>query len=179
MASPTILGGVGVAGSLAGSIFGAFGAEEGGKAAAQADQYKAAIAQMNAKIALQNADYARSVGEVQAQQSGMKTRAQVGATVAAQGASGFDVNKGSNVAVRQSETEIGQYEQSVIRSNAAKKAYGYEVEAANDTAQGQLDTMAAAQDTKAGDIGAISSLLGGASSVSSKWLQGKQIGVFS
>src|SRR5882762_4756549 len=142
MADPvTIAAGISIGSTVAGSIFGAFGAEEGGAAAAKADQYKAAIAQMNAKIAKQNADYTRSVGEVQAQQSGMKTRAQVGQTVATQGASGFDVNKGSNVAVRQSETEIGQYEQTVIRSNAAKKAYGYEVEAANDTAQSQLDTM--------------------------------------
>ena|SRR5882757_386847 len=179
MADPLTIAGIGMGASAAGSILGAFGAEQGGQAQSQMYQYQAAIAQMNSKIAKQNADYTRAVGEVQAQQSGMKTRAQVGQTVATQGASGLDVNKGSNVAVRQSETEIGQYEQTVIRSNAAKKAYGYEVEAASDTAQANLDTMAASQAEKAGDIGALSSLLGGASSVSSKWLQGRQIGLFS
>ena len=59
-----------------------------------------------------------------------------------------------------------------IRSNSAKKAYGEEVQATSDTAQGVLDTAAGEQAKVAGDLGAGGSLLSGVSTVGgnyAKW----------
>jgi hypothetical protein len=66
---------------------------------------------------------------------------------------------------------IGAAEQDTIRSNAARAAYGHEVEAINFGAQSQLYSMASKTSKVSGAINATSSLLGGASSTSDKWLQ--------
>lgn len=176
MAAP--IAAIGMGASALGGITGAVGSIFGGNANAAAYEYQAGIAQMNAKIAQQNAAYDLMVGETQAQESGMKTRAQVGKTRAVQGASGLDVNTGTNVRVRASEEELGAFDQAIIRSDASKRAYGDEVIAAQETAQSQLDTMAASASRTAGYIGAVSSILGAGSSVSSKWMQASQMGVF-
>jgi hypothetical protein len=188
--------GVMTAVSMAASAGGAFmsakgaatqsqGAQQSALAQAGMYNYQAGVAKVNAQIARQNADYETNVGEVQAQQSGMKTRAQLGEIKAGQGASGLDVNSGSAVAVRESAQELGTYDASVIRSNAAKRAYGYEVEATQNESQAALFGMSAANATSAagiaketGGINVATSLLTGASSVSSKWMQAGQSGMF-
>lgn len=176
---PVSLAAVSIGASAAGAGVSAFGSIFKGNADASMYNYKAGVAQVNAQIAKQNADFATFVGEEKAQQEGMKTRAQIGETKATQGAGNLDVNSGSNLAVRQSEQEIGEYSQAVIRSNAAKQAYGYQIEALGDTEEAKLDTYAASESKQAGTIGAISSILGGVSSVSSKWSSAKQSGIFS
>ena len=103
----------------------------------------------------------------------MRTRAQIGATRAAMAAGNLDINRGSAQAVQQSETAIGQQNQAIIRADAAKKAYGFEVESAQDAAQSQIDQYSAATSLTAGKIGAVSSVLGGVAGVSSKWMQYK------
>ncbi len=108
----------------------------------------------------------------------MKTRYQIGQTTAAQAASGVDVNKGSGVAVRASEQTVGNFDQAILRSNAAKAAYGYRVEGAMDTEQARVDQFAAANAQKAGYINAASSILGGAGSVADKWLAGQSKGLW-
>jgi hypothetical protein len=178
MADPATLAMASVGGTVAGTLLSAFGANYQGQAQANMYNYQAGIAQMNSKISLQNADYERSVGEVEAQESGMRTRVQVGATEAAQARSGLDVNRGSAAAVRGSETEIGQQNEAIIRLNAVRKAYGYEVEATQDTAQSNLYQMAAKTSQTSGILGAVKSILSGGTSVADKWLKGQATGVF-
>jgi hypothetical protein len=173
MAAPVALGM-----AAAGSIVSAYGNYEAGQAGAAQANYKSGVALMNQQIAQQNANYALYAGEVQAQQQGMKVRSQIAETRAEQGAGGLDVGSGSNVAVRTSEYNIGQQDISMIRSNAAKRAYGYEVEGVQYGAESTLDQYAAKQSKTAGTIAAIGSLLGGASSVSSKWTEGQKTGMF-
>lgn len=165
-------------GAIAGMVIGAvgsgvsaYGQASAGEASASMYAYKAGIAKINAQIARQNADYARATGEVEAQQSGMQTRYQIGQTEATQAKSGLDVNRGSAELVRESEAEVGQENEAIIRSNAARRAYGYEVEAVKDTAEGTLDQMASSQSRQAGYIAAAGSIISGASSVASKWTQ--------
>lgn len=175
---PGSIAAAGIGSSLLGSLTGTFGAMSGGEAQSQMFQYQAGVAQLNKKIALQNADYSRATGEVQAQESGMKTAALLGTQKATQGAGGLAVNSGSNADVRSSTEDIGGFDQTTIRANAAKRAYGYEVEATQDESQSKLFQMAGDNALKAGKISALSSILGGASSVSSKWLQGNQQGLW-
>lgn len=168
---------IGLGSTALGGITGAIGSIFGGDAQAAMYRYQAGIAQMNAQIARQNASYEMALGETQAQMEGMKTRAQISQTRASQGAGGLDVNTGTNASVRQSELELGQFDQSMIRSNAARRAYGDEVEAVQDTAQSQLDMYAAKTSQTSGFLGAFTSILGAGGSFSSKWIEAKQAGV--
>jgi hypothetical protein len=179
MASPPVLAGAGIAGSALGAVTGAFGSWFGGQASSNLYQYQAAVAKINQQIAEQNAKYATAAGEVKAQESGMRTRAEIGQTRAVQGASGLDVNRGSAVEVRASEADIGAENTATIRSNAAREAYGYKVQGFQAGAQSTIYGMAAKNATIAGDIGAGSSILGGVASVSDKWLQASKSGIFS
>jgi hypothetical protein len=169
----------GLASSALGAGVSAFGNMQQGAAQSAAYTYQAGIAQINAQIADQNARYAYAVGEQKAQAAGMQTRAIIGQTKAQQGASGLDVNVGSAVDVRASEADLGAENVGVIRNDAARTAYGYQVEEQQQLTQAALDRFAAKNVKTAGYIGAASSLLGGASSVSDKWLKGQQAGSFS
>lgn len=178
MADPvSAMAAISLGSTLAGGAMSAAGSIFGGQAKANMYNYQAGIAQLNAQIAQQNANYALAKGEVNAQQSGMKTRFQVGETKALQAASGIDVNRGSTVAARVSEEEIGSENQSLIRSNARMEAFGYQVKGLEDTAQSQMDKIAAQTSITAGNIGAASSILGTIGSVSGKWAQGAQSGI--
>jgi|SRR5882672_1277196 len=171
MAAPALLltAAAGVTNAV-GSIF-------GGIANQGMYNYQAQVAQMNAEIAKRNAAYEGALGEVQAQQQGMKTRAVISQTRATQGASGLDVNTGSGAKVRESELQLGQYDQQIIRSNAARRAYGFEVEAAGDIAQAGAYRAAGANSMTAGLLGAFTSILGAGGSFASKWKQGQSTGM--
>lgn len=105
---------------------------------ANKNRYQAAVADMNKEISEGNAHYSLEEGEVEAQEAGMKSRAELGEMIASQGASGLDVNVGSATKVRESMIDIGGYQQQIIRSSAAKKAYGYDVEAMQYGAQADI-----------------------------------------
>lgn len=140
--------------------------------------YQAGISRMQAKFNKWNAKEAYDDGSFQGIQLGLKQRQQMGEIVAAQGASGIDVNSGSSVAVRESQEAINRMDQATLARNTAKKAYAYEVAASGDEAQASLYDTAAVNSRKEGKIAQIQSLISGASSVSSKWLQGRQMGAF-
>ena len=161
---PTQVAEAGMGTTAAGGILGMFGSLLGGKTQQAMYNYQAGIAKINAQ-------YIRQAGEVEAQQSGMRTRAEIGQTKAIEGASNLDVNKGSAPLVRTSEAKIGQENMAIIRSNAAHRAFGQDVQASIDVSAGKNAVVA-------GEIGAASSILGAASSVSSKWMQGNQIGLW-
>jgi hypothetical protein len=137
----------------------------------------------------------------------MKAHADMGEMIVQQGSSGIDVNSGSSTKVRESMVEIGQYTQSIIRSSAAKKAYGYEVEAMQYGAQADIyrytaeqheaqadNAITASNMTKgalglqqqamsnvdtAKNINIMGSLVGTAGSVANKWSEGSFTGLTS
>ena len=142
-----------------------------GFADAASYKYQAGVAAVNQKIAMQNAEFSRAVGESKAEISGIKTAQEVGKTKVAQGASGFRAGEGSGAKVIESEQMIGAAEQNTIRSNAARAAYGHEVEALNFGAQSTLYSRASSNAKVSAFIDAGSSLLGGASGTADKWMQ--------
>ena len=175
MADPVTLATVGMGVTAAGGAVGAFGALKTGEAQSNMYTYQAGVARVNAAVAKQDAQYATAAGEVEATNSGLRTRAEVGSTRAGMAAGNVDVNTGSGARVLKSETEIGQENQATIRANAAKRAYGFDVKAASDTASAGALDIAATTSKESGDINAISTILGTAGSVSSKWLQAGQV----
>ncbi len=176
--SATVIGGIGLVSSAAGGLLGAYGSQYSGSANAAMYNYQAGIAKMNATLARQDADYTRAAGESEAVSAGLKGREIVGATKAGFAAGNIDPTTGSARNTLASEAVVNATNLNMIRANAAKRAFGFEVTAAEDTAQGRLYTMGAETSRVAGGIGAASSLLGGVGSVSSKWLQGQQAGLW-
>lgn len=158
----TVLGGTSIGVQAIGSI-------QQGEAASNAAKYNASVAAANATIAKQSASEAGAAGAAQAEQASLKTRAQVGAIQAGQAASGLDVNSGSALDVRSSAAQLGELNALSVRSNAAKTAYGYQTQAASDTAQSQLDTYQSGADAIGADIGAAGNVLGGVGSAASNY----------
>lgn len=177
MADPFTLTAISIGTAVVGAGVSAYGAMKGGKAQNAMYQYQAGVAKRNAEIAKQNATYELQVGEVEAQRVGMKSRATQGAIVSKQSGSNLDVNSGTNVNVRDSAAMLGKHDQDTTRSNAARRAYGYELEALRDTTQAELYKLSGKNAEDAGELGMWSSLLSGASNVSGKWLQAGQAGI--
>jgi hypothetical protein len=141
-------------------------------------KYQAGVAKMNSDIAKQNASWALDTGEKEGVRYGIKAGQREGTIVANQGASGFTLDSGSFSDVRDSQKMITRMDTKQIADNAARRAYGYEVTAANELAKSKMYKGAANQSVIEGWLGAGGSFLGGASSVSSKWLQGNAAGVW-
>lgn len=175
MADPGTLALIGIGTSAAGAITGAIGAGQQGAASANMYRYQAGVAKINENVAKQNAAWTRAAGEVSAQRYGMKAAQERGEIRTVQSGSGIDVSSGSHATVQDSQAEIVSHDLAMIRSNAAHKAFGHDVEATSQEAQGKLFEMATSKSKTAGDLGIASSLIGGASSVSSKWLQYKNM----
>ena len=172
------LGSLGTGATGGGSILSAFGSLSSGIANKGIYDYQSGIAKLNQQIDLQNAEFARQQGEQQSQQFGLKAGAQMGQIKVAQASSGFDVRSGSAAQVRSSQAQLNTLDMDVIRSNAAKTAYGFKEQGAVAGAQANLYTMAGTNAMEAGFMNFGTSILGGASSVSSEWLKGQQMGLW-
>lgn len=147
----------------------AYGTISASEAQAQSAKYESRVAENNAAIAQQNASWAAQAGNAQAEQKQLQTRAKVGGIMAAEAASGIDINSGSGLDVRSSASELGELDAINIRSNAARTAYGYNVQSTSDQNQSQLDQFQAQNDQSAGNIKAASTLIGSAGSAYSGW----------
>lgn len=163
--------------SIAGGVTTAVGAIAGGIGSYNAYSYKAQVAQNNAAVAKSNATYAMAAGEIEAQNQGIKDRYQMGRILTSQAASGFDVNTGSPLAVRESQQGANARNQMVIRSNASRKAYGYEVEAANFMNESKASEAAGTNALIAGGINSLGSVVGTTATVSDKWLSYAKAGI--
>lgn len=175
---PVTLTGISLGATALGGGVSAIGALQGGKSSQAMYEYRAGVADVNRIIAEQNADYDLKVGEAQAQKVGMEGRYKVGQQVARQSGSGIDINTGSKSRVIESVQEIATHDQSVVRHEAAKKAYDHRVQALEHSTQGQIYRAAGAQSRTASKYAALGSILGTAGSVASKWTDAKTRGVF-
>jgi len=177
MANP-ILGGIGLGGSILGSIMGAGAARSQANAQAGSLQYQAALSMFNAQVAEQNANYAEQEGEKQAAKYGLGARQTAAQIKAGQAASGLDVNSGSATEVQESQHLVSRMDMDTIRANAAKTAYDYRTQAEYDKSQAFANLAGAEGARRAGRTNALASLIGGATSVADKWLKGKEVGLW-
>ena len=178
MADPVTLGTIGLASSGASGALGVFSSLMGGGAKADAYKYQSSMAWQNAAIAKQNQKYALDVGEQQAEKQGIAGAAQAGQIKAGQAASGVDVNTGSAKEVQTSQHLVSQMDLNTIREKAAKTAYDFSVQATNYENQAKGLNKAASNARTEGVLGAVSSFIGTVGSVSSKWMQGQQLGMW-
>lgn len=176
--NPSQIGALGMGATAGGSLLSAGGSIASGFSNSAMFSYQSAISKLKAQVADQNAEFAIQTGEQTALKTGLAQGQRFGQIVTAQGASGFDVNSGSNKQVQDSQRMLDRMDQNQIRSNAARTAYGYKIEGAMDTAEASAYSLASDKALAAGGIGAASSILGGAASVSSEWLQGQRVGLW-
>jgi len=164
--------------AVGGAAVGAVGAEKSAEASKAAANYQAQVASNNAIIQQQNATQAQQKGEADAAAQAMATRQQAGKIKAAEAASGVDVNSPSSLDVQSSAAQLGELDALTIRSNYSRSVYGYETAANSQTAQSQLDVMAGKNASTAGNIGAATSLLSGATSLGTQYLSWQKAGLF-
>lgn len=155
---------IAAAASLAGSGASAIGALTQGNANADAANYAAQVAANNQTIASQNAAYAAAAGEAKAANEALSQRHKMGATLAGLAASGVDVNSGSSLDVRESQTRLAQQDVENVRSNAALNVYGYRTQASNFGAQAELDRAQASSASTGGLLKGLGGLLSSAPS---------------
>ena len=158
-------------------ILGAASAVAGGVAARNAANYQAQVATNNASLATQQAASALQSGAAQESASRMATTRRIAGAEAAQAANGVDVGVGSPVAVREGMAAVGDTDALMIRYNAAREAYGDQLQATSFSSQATLDKASGDQALLKGIIGAGSSFLGSASSLSGKWAGFGQAGI--
>lgn len=121
---------------------------------AQAKQQAAELT-MNAAFLNNAAADARARGRIESDQARVDTQQVIGAQRAAQAANGGEVNSGSNALLQQDAAQFGELDALIISNNAAREAYGYDVQAdANRRNARQLKKNARSN--------LISSVLGGA-----------------
>lgn len=161
--------------SAGGGILKAFGENEQGEASGRMFAYRAGLARTNATINRQNADWATEAGAVNAERSGLTTRFTIGKQKVAQAANGFDVNSGTNAEVRDATDTVGLQDQNTIRLEAGRKATGFRNAANSNEAEAVGDDMAGENARRAGRISALSTLIGTAGSVASRWTQSSQV----
>lgn len=175
---PKQIGSVGLASSAGGGVLGAFGSLASGVSNSNMYNYQAGVAKLNQQIDSQNAEFAIQTGNQENQKLGFQEGARIGQEKAAQGASGFDLRSGSGAQVISSQQGLDRTSMAQLRSNTAKTAFNYEEQATVAGGQAGLYKSAASQSLVSGAIGAGSSILGTAGSVSSQWLQGQRVGLW-
>ncbi len=147
----------------------AYSASEQASAQKKAANYQAQVEANNAKIAAWQRTDAINRGEVEAQKS-MRERSQlIGKQRAALAANGVDLNQGSALDLLASTEFLGQEEVNTIQSNAAREAWGYQIQGQNYSNNSSFERWKAsnANPGKAGAMAGASSLLSSASSYAS------------
>jgi hypothetical protein len=118
---------------------------------------------------LQNANAAQQAGLYSAEATLEKGGQIASKQRAGFGASNIDVNVGSAKSTPDSTKVVSAMDASIQRYNAAREAYAYKAEASAETAQSGLEKSAAVGSLLGGISQAGGTLLGGASSLSSRY----------
>lgn len=162
---------------LAGAGLNAAGSYMGMQAQSQAAAYQAAVARNNADTARENASFDSAAGNIAATNVGLRTRARVGAQIADAGAAGVESRTGSEAAVVGGIRQMGMQDAETVRSNAAKRAWGDEVQATSFQNQATLDTFESGVASTMAPLAAAGTFLSGASTVGGNFLKASQWGV--
>jgi hypothetical protein len=152
---------MGIALSAYQGVSGFQGAQRQASAASAQGQYQKTIANENSRLATVNAQDATQRGQLEEQRARLGTRQQIGSTRAGLAAQGVDIGSGSAADVQASEAGLGELDALTIRNNAAREAYGFNVEAQQATREGRLAQFAGDQAAAGYRAQGVSTLLTG------------------
>jgi len=144
----------------------------------KASAYQAQVAKNNQQQANQAAVYAQQQGQVMEDAKREQTAQTLGGERAAMAANGVDLDSGSALRLQGDTAKVGELDALTIKNNAARASYGYQVQGLGYADQANMDMSAASNAETAGTLNEFSSLVGGASSVGSKWVTYQNNGVF-
>ena len=152
------------------------GAMNQGKAEQIGADYRAAVAGNNAILAEQGAKLEEGRGKIEEQQQREKTAQLVGAQRAGYGAAGLDIAGGTPARIQADTAQIGEVDALTVRNNSMRKAYAYRTQVTNFESESQFETAGGKYARSAADLQSFGSLVGAASSSSSKWAAFKDKG---
>lgn len=116
---------------VAGSMMSAYGAYQSGHA-------NAAILRMNAEYARTQAAEARQAGEYQAGIVDIKEAGMAGAEASSFAGQGVVAGAGSAASVVTTSAAVSEADKAMLRLNASRQAYGFEMQATNDQFQADM-----------------------------------------
>ena len=140
---PAIIAGVLIATTITSAVMQGIQAKNAAQAERNAAEYNAQIANNNAIIASQQRSTTLQQGEVEAQTSMRKQAAMIGDQRAQMAANGIDLTQGSAQDILASTKFLGGIDVNTIQSNAARQAWGYEVQGMNDKNAATMETWKA------------------------------------
>lgn len=170
-----VIGGVAVAGTvagIAGSAIGAVSSYSQGKQQQAMYNYQAQLDNQNAEIARKNAAKERQQGIEESRLQRMKTLQAIGSQQTAMAANGMDVTQGTSLDIIQDTAAMGELDALQIESNYETKALAYDQQANNFANQVNIDRITGKNAYTSGKINAVTSGLNSFSkltSVASKW----------
>lgn len=133
-----------------GTLIGAYGQFQEGET-------RSDIARQNKQVALQLAEDARLRGAIEEQRQREISGQVLGTQRARLAGSGVDISSGSALDILMDTAASAELDALAIRANAAREAYGYQVQAENFRQESKLYR-------RAGRLGAVSTLLSGGGS---------------
>jgi hypothetical protein len=146
--------------------------QQGRQESAEA-QFRSRIASNNAIIAGQNADLALEKGRADVRDERRKTVQRIGAQRAQLAAQGFDVSEGSSIDILGDTAALGELDVLRIEADAENRARNFEIQAQGFESEATLGRFAAKGARRAGTIGAVSTLITGASRAGTTFLDRK------
>jgi hypothetical protein len=173
-AIPAIILGV----SAVSAGLGVVGAIQEGQAAQDQSNYQSQVAKNNVLIAEQRAADALHRGEIAERQNKLKTHMAVASSRANAASRGVLVDEGSALTISQDLAEAGRMDDLTIRNNAAREAHAYRLEGQGFQSQADLFRASGENAKSVSQLDAMQSLIGGATSVSSKWYAFNRQGAF-
>jgi hypothetical protein len=153
---------LGIALTIGSTILGAAGAKQQADAQAEAQNYNAKVADMNATLSERRARDALDRGRDEEQQKREQVSQVIGKQKAAMAANGVDLSFGSPLDTLVSTATLGELDALTIRKNAANEAYDYKVQAVNNRSDASLARANAKNTKTAGNLAAAGALLTGA-----------------
>lgn len=167
-----------IATAAAGTAATIYASEKSAASQQQTANYNAQVAKNNAALASQNSLTATEQGDAAVQRQYTISSQQQSATRAAMAANGIQLDSGSALQVQGDLARTGQRNVQAVQYNADANSVSYLNQAFQDESQSGLDIASGQQDAQAGNLGAASDFINGASGVSSKWSSYQQQGVF-
>jgi hypothetical protein len=140
----------GTATKVAGQVKAGNAAERAGEAEQQAKEAEGQLADYNASVAQLQAQDAVARGAQEESRFRSGVRGLAGSQKAGFAAGNVDVGFGSAVDVQADTAFLGELDALTIRTNAAREAWGYKVQAEDLTRRGQIARMEGAQAREAG-----------------------------
>jgi hypothetical protein len=167
-----ILAGVGTATQVYGQVKAGKAQKKAGEAAQEAANSQAGLSDYNAEVATLQAQDAVDRGAVEESRFRTSVRGMIGQQRAGIAAGNIDVGFGSAVDVQADAAYLGELDALQLRTNAAREAWGYTVQAEDFRKRAAITRKEGVNLAEAGNqaksaayLGAVGSLVGGTSSL--------------